>query len=426
MNNSYGKLYVKKRTTPAWLSLYIAIFPLIMAFLIDFLRLPSFIKYTVDAAIIVILAIGILQKQMLLKKQLTPFVIFICSFILYTLITYLFNFQSPFYYLWGLRNNFRFYIAFAAFILFLDKDDASGYLKFLDILFWINIIIELYQYAALGYAHDFLGGIFGVQTGCNAYSLIFYLIVVGKSVLSFMNGKEKAWLCITKCAVSLVLAAMAEVKIYFLFFILTIIVAAFITKFSWKKFWLMLVAIVFIVLSDALLVTLFGDSSSINFDRVLELMVTDKYSSGKDLGRLTAIPTISETILRTVPDKLFGMGLGNCDTSSFAICNTPFFQDHNELHYSWFSSAFLFLETGALGLMLNLSFYIICFICAWKRKKDNLANELYCQLSMITSIVCFILVFYNSSLRMEVAYLSYFILALPFIDNNFKKKRQRI
>ena len=85
------------------------------------------------------------------------------------------------------------------------------------------------------------------------------------------------------------------------------------------------------------------------------------------------------------------------------------------MNYNWFSSAFLFLETGYIGLIAYLSFFVICFICAVRQLKKG-ANELFCRISMIISIICIIMVFYNSSLRTETAYMVFFALALPFVD----------
>ena len=39
----------------------------------------------------------------------------------------------------------------------------------------------------------------------------------------------------------------------------------------------------------------------------------DGYTGTGDLNRLTAIQTIYEKFFRTIPEKLFGYGLGNCE-----------------------------------------------------------------------------------------------------------------
>ena len=109
---SAGLIYIKKRTIPEWLTCMILVMPLLLAFFIDFLHLPSFVKYLIDFAIVLVLALNISGKRIFFRASTLPIVILVVCFFLYTLILYVFNYQSAIYYLWGLRNNFRFYIAF--------------------------------------------------------------------------------------------------------------------------------------------------------------------------------------------------------------------------------------------------------------------------------------------------------------------------
>lgn len=418
MNINNGILYIKKRSMPEWLTCFIFAFPFLMAFFTDFLNMPSFVKYLVDMAYIIAILFLFMQKQTLMGKKIMPFFLFIIFFFLYTLVVHLFNFQSPFYYLWGFRNNFRFFIAFLLYTTFLVEDDLKNCLRIMDVLFWINAIISVFQFIVLDYEQDFLGGIFGTEKGGNAFTFIFFGIVISKSVLSFMSKTERPLLCFLKCGVSLIVAAMAELKIFFIIFPFILIVSAFITRFSFRKLALMLVSSIMLVFSSMLLATIFKDDGMLSFDRIIEMVTASNYATAEDLGRFTAIPTISKNILTNPLEKVFGLGLGNCDTSAFAICNTPFYQSHSYLHYEWFSSAIMFLETGYIGLVTYIAFYLLCFFYARKYMKNKTSNELFCQISMITSLICVIMFFYNSALRTEAAYMSVFALALPFAKSD--------
>lgn len=419
--NRFGIIRIKKRTVPEWLTCFIFIFPFIMFFFIEFLGLPSFVKYFVDAAYVVAVLFLVSSKQTLLSQKVFPFLIFTVGFLVFTVFVHMFNFQSPFYYLWGFRNNFRFFIVFILYAIFFDEDDLKNCLKIIDVLFWVNAVISAFQFIVLGYEQDHLGGIFGVKNGCNAFTLIFFGIVIGKSVLSFMSKNESSLLCFTKCGISLLVAAMAELKIYFIIFPFILVVSALITKFSFRKLSLMLVSAVMLIFASMIIATIFKDQDIISIERLLETITATNYATAEDLGRFTAIPTISRNILTKPLERIFGLGLGNCDTSSFAICNTPFYQSHSYLHYEWFSSAMMFLETGYLGLIAYLSFFVMCFVLARKRMKSGLSKELFCQISMITSLICIIMVFYNSALRTEAAYLSFFALALPFAGKDYSE-----
>lgn len=414
-NISKGKIYIKRKTFPAWLTSFLLLYPFLISTLIGMLKLPSVVKYSADIAWVLILIIMIFEKKIILKKVLVPCVLFVFGILVVWSIVYIFNYQSMFYFLWGIRNNFRFYIAFIAFCVFFSSEDVTFWLNFVDICFWINIVVTFFQFFILGFEQDYLGGIFGVSRGCNGYTLIFLALVISKSCLSCMNGEEKILVCFLKIAFSLIIAAMAELKFFFIIFIIVLAGSTIITKFSFKKFLLILVSSAIFMFGISVLMLIFGEHELLNFERIIQLTTASSYSSGEDLGRFSAIPTISNTILTDSTKKIFGLGLGNCDTSAFAACNTPFFQTYEYLHYTWFSSAFIFLETGFLGLFLNLLFYVICFVFALINIKNKKGVSIYNQIALIFSLICIMLTFYNSSLRTEAGYMAYFVLALPFI-----------
>ncbi len=415
MNLNFPKLQIKKRTLPEWLTYYILFMPLFELCLIEFFGFPNAIRYTVDAVWVFMFALIFFRKKVVLQRQLMPFLMFFVIWLLYTFVLFWFNFKSPLYYLWGLRNNFRYYAAFIIFAVFLEREDIDGIFKLLDILFWINAAVALFQFYALGYKWDYLGGIFGVSVGVNSNLVILFTVVLGRSVLLFMRKQEKTWVCCLKCFLALYISSLAEIKFFFVIFILITVIAASLTKFSWQKLVLLIAATVFLFFANTILVSIFGEGSSIDFERLQELILAENYSSQTDLGRFTAVPTISERFFPNTVDKLFGMGLGNCDTSAFAAFNTPFYQEYQSLNYIWFSSAFVFLETGYVGLVMYFAFFILCFINALRLSKQKPACSLYCQIAMVTSAVCCVLIVYNSSLRTDIAYLMYFALALPVI-----------
>lgn len=347
-------------------------------------------------------------------------------FFLYTLIGYLFHFQSIAYYLWGFRNNFRMYAVFFVFISVLNEEDAESCFKALNVLFWVNIVVSLFQFFALGYEQDYLGGIFGVERGSNAYSIVFFSVMMSCSLLSMMNGAESMFVCLIKCAMVLMLAVLAELYAFFLVFVLILVLATIWTKSSWRKGLLYVAIVFFFYVSSIFMVQIFGEGSAISVERIMARMFSSNYSSQGDLGRLTAIPTIARTILTDAPGRLFGLGLGNCDTSTFAICNSVFYQNHSQLHYTWFSSAFLFLETGYVGLILYIGFFAASLIQACRKMRKKEGNLLYCQIAAIISVLGVVFTYYNSALRTEAGYVLYFALALPYVKTAGQKASIRI
>ena len=127
--NSRLQLKVKKRQQPQWLIWFIILYPFFFGTLIDLFKLPNAIKYLMDIAWIVLAVLAILnfnRKKISIEKQSLPLYLWVLAFFVFTVVIYIFNFQSPLYYLWGFRNNFRYYITFFMFILFLKKEDVYG------------------------------------------------------------------------------------------------------------------------------------------------------------------------------------------------------------------------------------------------------------------------------------------------------------
>lgn len=416
LQHSYGKLYIKKKTFEQWLVLVVLFLPFCFGLFFEIFSLPNFIRYILDLSVIYFSMVFLIRANVVLRRNLIPLAAVTVVFFVYTLLCYCFNFQSPFYYLWGLRNNFRFYMAFFAFAVFMDEDAANAVLKIFDFLFWVNIAVSVFQFVVLGISQDDLGGLFGSTGGTNAYTLIFFVIIICKSLLCTFNGTEKVGLCISKCVASLVVAAMAEMKFYFFVFIFILAITSLLTKFSGRKFVILIIASIGVALGSMLLTYFFDEFEGfMTLQGVWNSATKEHYSSQDDINRFSAISILTKDYITKPLQQIFGLGLGNCDVSEVPIFNSVFYQKYSFLHYTWFSSAMLFLETGYIGLVIYLLFFALCFRNAYLQLKAKTGNKLYCQMAIVISLICVILFFYNSTLRIEAGYMVYFILALPFL-----------
>ncbi len=402
--------------------LFIFFFPAAQAFLTELLPIPDAIKFLCDGFLVLLLLKLFSQRFTKIDNYSMPFVVIVGLFFFITLVGYLFNYQSVFYYLWGLRNNIRMFVAFFAFAYLADWEDAKGWIKALDVLFVINFAVVILQYFS-GYGQDYIGGIFGTSKGCNGSLLIFLCIVFAKTILSFMRGEEKMSKCIFVSVASLLVSTLSELKMFFILFILILFMASFMTAHSIKKTLFFAFGAVLVVLFSTLLTVLYKDFTDfLSFDSLIKALTDTGYATDEDIGRFTALPVISQRFLPGFFRKLFGLGLGNCDSSSLSMFNTPFFESHQTVHYSYFSYAFLFLETGFVGLALYASFFVASFFVSRKLKKLEMADEFACQMSIILSVISLILLVYNSSLRMEIGFMLFFVLALPIISANEQRE----
>ena len=412
---SKGLLLVEKRTLPQWMLFFIFAFPFCQAFIVELIRIPDAVRFLMDVAVVILLTTILLSRNVSVSKSLFPGVVIILSFLAYSLFVYALRYQSIFYYLWGMRNLFRFYTAFLAFALLLEKDDADRWMKSLDWIYIIHIVAAIIQYM-MGFKQDYLGGIFGVQKGCNGSLIVFMAIVIFKTVIEFLEYKKSVFKCFSFVILSLVIATFAELKIYFIVFIAILIMALIMTKRSLRKIALVTFSVIGIIIFSTVLSLLYDEFADfLSIENLWLAFINPNYATKEDVGRFTAIPVISEKFLPSVFDKLVGLGLGNCDISSIEIFNSVFSKYHSDIHFYYFQYGFLYLETGIIGLILYVAFFVFTFISTRRFYKKGIVDSMTCRITMATSILCIVLTFYNSSLRGEITYFAYFVLALPFV-----------
>ena len=287
---------IKKRSQPEWFSWFILIMPFLFGLLNTLLRLPWAIRYLIDVAWVMLVFLLMRYRPLKRLKEARGLVLWVCLFLICTLLVYLVQYQSGLYYLWGFRNNFRFYIAFFAFAAFLRSSDIDGLFRVMGKVFWLNVFISLFQFFAQGLQQDVLGGIFGVETGVNGYSNIFYVVVLTSSLILCFEKQEPLKSCVLKCGAALVVAALTELKFFFVEFALILALTSLYTKFTWRKLIMILGGAVGLVVCTALLMEIFpGFKGWFSFDRMLETAISDKgYTSSGDLNRLNSIPRINE------------------------------------------------------------------------------------------------------------------------------------
>ena len=419
MNITISEIRIRKRTVTEWLVAIVFFLPFVQGLLSEFIGFPDEIKFFADVAVIFLLMkIALSSKDIQMNKSFIPFLWVIGLFFAYVTVIYFLNYQSVFYFLWGIRNYFRFYIAFIAYVVFVGWQDVKKWLNILDGLYIINFFVIIFQFS-VGYRQDFLGGIFGVQKGCNGGLLIFITLIITRTVLLFMRNEGSTIKCLIFSFIGLLVAALAELKFFFVIFICVVLITAVITKSSFKKTGFFLFSVMLIFVFSSILSLMYDDFERfLSFDNLFNSIFNPNYATKEDIGRFTAIPIISNKFLTNLPDRLFGMGLGNADSSSIDLFNTPFFDMYGAIHYSIFLYSFLYLETGIVGLLIYTSFFIVSFVVSLRLFITKKADEYICQLSMIFSIVCIAFMFYNISLRNEMsAYLAFFVLSLPLISS---------
>ena len=411
---------IRKRTQVGWLLWLVVILPFLFGFFVEFLGLPHMLRYSLDVVWVLLSAYMVMARRRGNRTGTRGMALLVLLFLVYTVLVSAAKFEPVFYYLWGVRSNFRFFVAFFAFAMFLSVEDIHFYFKAFDVLFWINAAISLVQYFVQGLYGDHLGGLFGTEAGGNGYTVVFFAIVFTKDIVFYLEKKEKLGELIAKVVTALLISALAELKFFFVLVLMILVLASLFTNFTWRKFWVIVGGAAAVVGFAALLVVLFPDFAGfLTLEYFWNTAISDKgYTSSGDLNRLNAIPMINELWLKNGWQRTFGLGLGNCDYASYDFLITPFYKNYGHMHYTWISYAMLYLETGWIGLICYYSFFALVFFNVWKiEKRSEGVTKTYCRVTRILALCCMVIAIYNSSLRTEAGYMMFYALAVPFALN---------
>ena len=308
------------------------------------------------------------------------------------------------------RRVFRFFAFFLICAIVLEPEDLGRILKTLDVLFVINIGFCLVQFFFRGKYGDHLGGIFGTEVGSNVYSNIFLCVICLYHQCRYMCGRDSIRKLLLYMGISLVLAAMMELKVFFSE--ITVIVAAVILFFkpTRRTIKILLGSVAAFLLGVFLFVRLFPEQVNLlfNWRDIIEYSTRENW--GYHIGRLSAVRDINRIFFHDDPALLlFGYGFGNCEEG------TEFFRIYGGYHYTWFTHQVMILETGILGLLAYCGYYAVMLADIRKRERRNHLKREYAVFASVLCLLCFIWIIYNQALRMEIAYLVFALLAVPYI-----------
>lgn len=324
------------------------------------------------------------------------------------------NNVSFFNFVWGIRNQYFSLAIFFASVSFLSLYDINKIFKFFFCFQFLNISCALYQYFVLGYYADANNGAFISGGGQD----IFCGVLIVYYLYEYMQHRCKLWHFVFVLISSLVIAAIEEEK--FIFIEIVFIFAYFyITnkKLGSKK---IVIAVVFIALFGVGLSML----SQIIGDESLEILTNkDAFMEYQEnayaLPRVGSSAIIEEMFFTDDLQYLFGLGMGKCeDASTLSFINTDFYNKYGWLQYTWFPFQINFLQTGWLGILLFLMFFVsILFVNIQGKKKspDNL--KYYYDISIIITILCIMTIWYNATLRSYNTIIPFFVLSIGGIVN---------
>lgn len=411
------KEFVKEYGLQRAIVYFILFFTLVMETIIAVVPGLSVIRYINDFALVVLLLASGLKfvktfKNIRCKPVLTAVAFFIFSCLVSTII----NLVPINLVVWGTRNTFRgiIYLIFA--VTYLDGEDLKIIFKVLFYVQIVNFVLALYQYFVLGYKQDFLGGIFGYGNGAGVNT--FNILLLAYYFNAYIAKKESGFKVLFVTLTVLIISALAEEKMTFVFYFVVVVATVLINKSSARKFTITVASLTCFAGGFALFYAVFPRAAETFFNFEKFIGYSKKIGGGFNIPRLGAFSFISENIFNGDPIKiLFGCGLGNCDTSSFSIFQSAFFNEYGHYNYRWFVHQWVFLECGLFGFIAYLSIFVTALVCVIKsRSRCDEGAKLFNNTGIITGLYCIAVIWYNGTLKFDMCYVAFFALAVGLIS----------
>ena len=414
----------KSISSGARLCIGLIVWYVIAAILVGFLKFPKLIMYIGDLINLWTFLNAVKRKGTMVAKN--GVLLFIVLFALESVISGIVNLKVPQLLLWGIRQNFRFFIFYYSCTVFMKREDYDTVFSIVKILFWISFPLCVYEALIVTYpagviVGDYVGGIYyGIQ-GVNAPLNVLLIIHSTKTLIDYYERRTKLSYLLLVLSAAMAMAAMAELKIFLIEIVIIAIVVMVSKGISWKSIFLCLFGLMSIGIVMQAFVNFNGGGRSYYTTDYLSLtgMLTNAlresgYDGTGDLNRFFAIQTLTEMFFkRDLAGFLLGIGLGNAEYASFSFLTSAFYNAYNWLHYQYFSISFVFIENGMVGIILYFGIFISAAIQGRKYlKKDQEMNVFY----IIMIIMMVIMIFYNPALRNEqCGFLLYMMLALPMV-----------
>lgn len=414
-----------------YIILYITLFS---SLLIEIIPSFSILRYIPDFLIIFSIFFSLKKKKKHTKTHLINF--FIINYLIIVILSAILNTVKITLFFWALRNSFRFIFFFYLCKENLNIEDIRRIINELYKIHYFNFILVLIQYFIFKYKGDYLGGIFGTSQGCNGFMNIFLIITTSLAISKFLSLKKDSkknfntglnfiFIVIT----SILISAMSELKVFFLELLLILLVCFCSYKFSIKKLVIIFFIILIGIMGIRITIKLFPNFEKF-FSSITEIM---KYSNSTGdnnryiIGRSSFYYQINKNFFNNSNIKqIIGNGFGSAEMSSnFAFLNSDFYNAYSSYEYRNLSSAMIYIETGLTGLISYIFIYIsIIFYTILSSRRIKKSDCYILKSIVIISILLIFNIFYNSTSRRDISYLSFLLLSFSPIIISYKEMNE--
>lgn len=214
------KIKIYKKNWPQFALSFIIIWTLAERFLVQ-IGLPNSIIYLIDLINVFLFMVTVKKKRW---NKFYPIIVAYIGLLSCGVLCAIIN-----YGIWGgsllftlieIRNVVRFPVFFLASVTFLKESDIEKVFRFLTVFFYANFVMIIYQYityhpVGIWTRGDYLNGFFGTSVGGNTFVNVLMLCVVVYWLCKWRNRECPMWKFLLPFGMSITIAALIELKVYF-------------------------------------------------------------------------------------------------------------------------------------------------------------------------------------------------------------------
>lgn len=305
------------------------------------------------------------------------------------------NLVNPLSAIWGIRMLLRYILLFLLVYKYFTIQDLIKLHKIINISFYINLILILYQFTT-NITGDAMGGIWN---GNGELSIYIILMTLYFSATYYQKRMHlNAFLFRIMCFY--ITAMWAEIKmLYFLIPLCIYGVYILLKRFSIKHIIILIIAWFLAIPILTQVLSLYYDdeyvSQTLNIED-LQSYNTNNYGFTEESLNRGTIFEKSNLFLNTPIYILIGHGLGSGNKSSYF--STDLSEQYGKTCYNFFSISYLLMEVGYTGLILYLAIHVLLlykFLSFYRKTKDEIL-KFWATIGILTTAATFLMIYYNS------------------------------
>ena len=306
----------------------------------------------------------------------------------------------------ALRMYFRFIPLYILTYVYSTRIELEIVIKEYRIYYYVNIIIIIIQIIIEG-NQDNINGIFGL-TGTNS-TAIFIMVCLTFYTVNYIQKRCGIYKYLGVLTLTLICFIFQENKAFIVLSIGFVLIMFYINKSNmFKKISNTIVLIIIAIISVNLLVIIFPNfKSMIDKDTMktsIQGYIIGNNNSNFEMGRFETIAYFNQTELDTNEKRMFGLGMGSATPPEnwyyagdywgkgyvYNTTESGLYKKYGG-HFGYHLSSFvvLYLETGLIGILVVIFFYIISlsrsvYLLKSNNYRDNIVANIGIMICMLT------------------------------------------